>query len=178
MFSYFIKFDLVHNIAKFLIMKKYIVSLIILIIIVPSGYFGYKEFQKHTEVNNKNLKFQKFQSKYKRLKETTPEDLSIMFLKIVKTNEGFKNWSSEMINSQIASLFRIDGEKKIDLCVEIILYKLKKFNNFDNPKEVVINYIRNLYQGKMDRFDKLIVKCFDDATKSFQKQLELELYNY
>ena len=115
-----------------------------------------------------------FMKKLNEIDETTPEDLTITFLDMVKTNEIFKEYDSYMINGQISSFYRLNGEKHLKLCAEMIVYQLKKCGEDKKVDIQVEEYVDKLRGGKLDKIDSLILKSFNDAVRSIQKQIEYE----
>jgi hypothetical protein len=155
-------------------MKKIVIISIILALLSPVAYFGYKEHQKQVEIEEFNQKVEMFQNKLNKINESSAENLIPVFMKHVKNDEIYKKFDDDMINSQIATFYRVDGEEKIQLCVDMIIYKIKKFDNNGDVKEQIINYINNLKSGNLDKIDELIVKSFNEAVEDFQGQYEYE----
>jgi hypothetical protein len=111
-----------------------------------------------------------FMRKLNKLDELTPEEMA----NVVYTDDVFKDYTPEMINSQISTFYRIDAEEHIKLCAEMIAYQLKKCGEDKKVEIQVEEYVEKLRGGKLDKIDSLILKSFDQATESLQKQIEYE----
>jgi|LakMenEpi03Aug12_release.lakeMendotaPanAssembly.Ray.scaffolds.fasta_scaffold166884_1 hypothetical protein len=115
-----------------------------------------------------------FMKKLNEIDEITPEDLTLSFMETVKNNEGFKDWDENMVNRQISAFYRIDSEKHLKLCAEMIAYQLKKCGEDKKVKVQVGEYVDKLKGGKLDQIDSLILKSFEEGVESLQKQSEYE----
>ena len=137
-------------------------------IMLPSCSSG-----KYSE-DDTNKQVMIFMKKLNEIDEITPEDLTNSFLEKTQTMDVFKNYTSEMINSQIATFYRADSEKHIKLCAEMIAYQLKKCGEDKKVKVQVGEYVNKLKGGKLDQIDSLILKSFEEGVESLQKQSEYE----
>ena len=137
-------------------------------IMLPSCSSG-----KYSE-DDTNKQVMIFMKKLNEIDEITPEDLTNSFLEKTQTMDVFKNYTSEMINSQIAAFYRDDSEKHLKLCAEMIAYQLKKCGEDKKVKVQVGEYVNKLKGGKLDQIDSLILKSFEEGVESLQKQSEYE----
>ena len=115
-----------------------------------------------------------FMKKLNEIDETTPEDLTYSLMQSAQNGEAFKNWTEELFNSQIATFYRIDSEEHLKLCAEMIAYQLKKCGEDKKVDIQVEEYVDKLRGGKLDKIDYLILKSYNEAVRSIQKQIEYE----
>ena len=165
-------------------MKKIIIISVVLSLIVPIGYFGYKEYQKQMEIKEYNQKVVKFQTKLRDINEITPDHFVELFMNNLKKAGPedpmvkIVSMDPNMIDRQCAYFYKSGYEEQIKLCSEMLVYKgVIKNKEVQTPEEIV-NHINSIRNGNMDKIDKMIVQTFDTSVGYLQTYLELEPQTY
>ena len=156
-------------------MKKAIIVTLSLVLLVILGVLGYQKYQEQKEIDEVNRKTLYFQSKVREIDESTPDELTTIFLNKVVTMEIFKDYDSDMINRQISHFYKSDAEKKIDLCVEVVVYRIGKLKKDEPAQPQIQEYIDQIMVGEKDKIDLILINTFQSAIESLQTSME---YNY
>ena len=68
-----------------------------------------------------------------------------------------------------------DAEKKIDLCVEVVVYRIGKLKKDEPAQPQIQEYIDQIMVGEKDKIDLILINTFQSAIESLQTSME---YNY
>ena len=153
-------------------MKKTIIVTTSLILLVVLGVIGYQKYQTQKEIDEVNRKTLYFQNKLSDINESTPDEFTTIFLDKVVTMDVFKDYDSDMINRQISHFYKSDAEEKIDLCVEIVVYKIGKFKKDEPVQPQIQEYIDRIMVGGKDKIDLILINTFQRAIESYQTSME------
>ncbi len=153
-------------------MKKTIIVTTSLILLVVLGVIGYQKYQTQKEIDEVNRKTLYFQNKLSDINESTPDEFTTIFLDKVVTMDVFKDYDSDMINRQISHFYKSDAEEKIDLCVEIVVYKIGKFKKDEPVQPQIQEYIDRIMVGGKDKIDLMLINTFQSAIESYQTSME------
>jgi hypothetical protein len=155
-------------------MKKVILISGAVLLLSSVAFFSYAKYQAHQKEEKIKRQTILLLEKGREINECTPEDLTLTFLDHCNNNEVFKQYSSDMINSQIGCFYRTDAEDKIKLCVDILFFKVKGFKQNEDVKQQIRDYIDKLKFGKKDKLDTLLVETFESACSSYSTWIEYE----
>ena len=126
--------------------------------------------------NSLNDKTEYFEKRFEELQRVSPEKISLSFLeKCDSKNENapFKNYTPQMINSQLAHIYKSATEDHLKLIIDILIYKEVLKN-----KKVSIEDLKPIVYGienkETDKLDKIVIKSFELALNYTSEQIRIE----
>ncbi|MEN9304057.1 MAG: hypothetical protein RL264_2486 [Bacteroidota bacterium] len=126
--------------------------------------------------NSKNDKTEHFEKRYKELISVSPEDLCMSFLEKCDTKDEkspFSSYTPEMINSQLATFYRIESEDHLKLVTDILYYK-KVITSKEKSIEDLIDFVGKIKSGKKDKLDKIVIKSFELAVNYKTEEIKID----
>lgn len=110
-----------------------------------------------------NDKTEYFEKRFKVINQTPPEKLTLLFLEQCNDkseSNSFKDYTPELINSQINHFYKSAIENNLKLIIDILIYK-EILKNKKATIEDLRPIIYKLESDKTDKLNSIVLKSFD-----------------
>lgn len=139
--------------------KQLIIGVCLVITLIFGGVFYYKQSIE----KEKEMVVNKFISRYDEINSTTPYEMEISIVKQYSDkNSPLSLLTPEMVNRQRLITYKSHYENNLNLCVDILKYKLykTKINTIQDVMRIVISDIK---KNPNDKLNSIVLKSIDKA---------------
>jgi hypothetical protein len=143
-----------------------------ILLVVLSVFFLVSCNTKPTQKEILDSKASEFKQKFDSINSISPYKFATKYVEILKEVDTNGVITEDVINRTFAQAFERSAQNNIDLCVEMIVYKLGT-SNVDNLTDSEIrSYVFKLNTNNLDKIDRLIYNTFNLSVLYFDNQMD------